>query len=121
MRLIPLLFLPLLLPGAAACAAPPGASFSRASPRWRLSERDRALVLEPEPPRVEIRNSRPEAAVGEVVEAEVRVEAAAGARLRVRPGRPGVRILGVDGEGPFRVRFTAETPGPGGVVVELEE
>ena len=47
--------------------------------------------------------------------------ATGGARLRVRPGRAGIRILGVDGEGPFRVRFTAETPGPGGVVVELEE
>jgi hypothetical protein len=119
-RLIPLLF-PLLLPGAAACAAPPGVPFSRPSPRWLLAERDRALVLEREGPRVEISNSRPEAALGEVVEAEVRVDASPGARLRVRPGRPGVRILGVDGEGPFRVRFTADTPGPGGVVVELED
>lgn len=120
MRLIPLLF-PLLLPGVAACAAPPGVPFSRPSPRWLLSDRDRRLVLEPEPARVEIRNSRAEAALGEVVEAEVRVAGAGVARLRVRPGRPGVRILGVDGEGPFRVRFTADTPGPGGVVVELED
>jgi hypothetical protein len=92
-----------------------------------MAEHGGALVLEREPPRVEIRNSRPEAGVGEVVEAEIRVAGGSGRRrVVVRPGRPGVRILGirefeVEGEGPVRVRFTAETPGPGGVVVELED
>lgn len=88
------------------------------------------LVLEPEPPersRVEVRVSQPEAPLGAEVEAEIRLPGGAGRRrITVRPGRPGVRILGlrelvVEGEGPVRVRFTAESPGPGGIVVELGE
>jgi hypothetical protein len=83
-------------------------------------------VLEPEPPRIEIRNSIPEAAVGEVVEAEIRIVGGSGRRWVVKPGRPGVRILGVseftvEGEGPLRIRFTADSPGPGGVVLEPED
>ena len=130
------LLLPLLwVPGWAACAAaPPGPLPPPEPPRpWRLVDvagpAGRVMLLEPdedpEPICVEVRLSRPEAALGEVVEAQVRLAGARGRRrVDVRPARPGVRILGdatmrVDGEGPVRVRFTAETSGPGGIVVEV--
>lgn len=130
------LLLPLLwVPGWAACAAaPPGPHLAPEPPRpWRLVDvagpAGRVLVLErdedPEPVCVEVRLSRPEAAVGDVVEAEVRLTGARGRRrINVRPARPGVRVIGaseiiVDGEGSARVRFTAETAGPGGVVVTV--
>jgi hypothetical protein len=126
MRSCPLLYLA-LLPGAAACAAPPGAPSAEPSLRWALAEDRGELVLARERPRIEIRVSRPEAAVGETVEAEIRLPGGSGRRRGVvRPGRPGVRLDGpgefeLEGEGPVRVRFTAESPGPGGVVVELED
>jgi hypothetical protein len=85
------------------------------------------LVLERERPRLEIRVVRAEAAVGELVEAEIRLPGGTGRRRGVvRPGRAGVRLEGpgefeLQGEGPVRIRFTAESPGPGGVVVDLED
>ena len=84
----------------------------------------RELVLEREPPpfvvsdpRIAVRLSHRRAAIGEAVEAELRLPGAVGPhRIEVRPGRPGVRILGprafdVDGLQPVTVRFTCWTAG----------
>lgn len=119
-----------LLLGGAACAAPPGAP-PPAPAAWRLVEAPgtggRVLVLEREEPELLIRLSRAEAAVGEVVEAEIRLPGARGRRrIEVRPGRPDVRILGpseldVEDGGPARVRFTCGSAGPGGIVVLVRE
>jgi hypothetical protein len=123
--------------GAASCgfggAPPPG----REVLVWRLVEVEgvggKALVLEPDgpggesPEGVVVRLSRDRAAVGEVVEAEVRVPGAAGRRwVEVFPGRPGVRILGpgawiAEGDEPVTARFTCDTSGPGGVRVRVRE
>jgi hypothetical protein len=116
-----------LLLGAAACAEPPGAGPPPEPASWRLVEAGRTLVLEREEPELRVRFSRAEAPVGEIVEAEISLPGAGGRRrLEVRPGRPGVRILGpaefdVEGAGPVRMRFTCETAGPGGIVVLVTE
>lgn len=98
---------------------------------WRLVEIDAeggpVLVFEriAVRPRLEVRVSRDRAGVGEIVEAEIRLPDAAGVhRLEVRPGRPGIRILGprsfdVRPGGTVRVRFTCETAGRAGIVVEV--
>lgn len=124
------LLLPVLL---AACQATPPLPPPAA---WRLVEIDvtggRELVLdrdEPPPPatRIEVRLSRDWAAVGEVVEADVWVPDSAGARrIEVRPGRPGVRLLGpaefdVTGSQVVRVRFTCSIAGRGGIVVLVRD
>ncbi len=124
------LLLPVLL---AACPLPPPAAPVLA---WRLVEIDvtggRELVLdrdEPPPPtaRIEVRLSRDWAAVGEVVEADVWIPDSAGARrIEVRPGRPGVRLLGpaefeVTGTQVVRVRFTCSIAGRGGIVVIVRD
>jgi hypothetical protein len=77
--------------------------------------------------RIGIRFAREQAAVGEVVEAEVRLPEAAGRhRIEIVPDRPGVEILGprelwTDGAAPSVVRFTCSTPGRGGISVILKE
>lgn len=129
-----LLFPSLALLGAAACrAAPPEAPLPEAEPprAWRLLERDGLLVLEPAEDEgrtlIELRFSKAEAATSDVVEAEIRLPGNVGRRrLSVRPGRPGVRILGtseltIDGAGPARVRFTCDSAGPGGIVVNVRD
>lgn len=123
--------------GTASCGSagyfPPGGEACA----WRLVEVEgvggKRLVLEPDgpggasPDGVVVRLSRDRAAVGEVVEAEVRVPQAAGRRwVEVRPGRPGVRILGpgawiAEGGEPVTARFTCDTSGPGGVLVVVKE
>ena len=128
--------LPLLLPllGGASCAAPP-ASPGRSPVAWRLVESPSPggpeLVLESYDPtgsvRISIRFAQERAAVGEVVEAEVRLPEAVGLhRLEVVPDRPGVVILGprefwIDGATPRTVRFTCTAPGRGGITVLVKE
>lgn len=120
-----------LLLGGAACAVPPEAGPPPSPASWRLVEAPGTgglvLVLEREAPELRIRLSRAEAAVGEIVEAEISLPGATGRRrLEVRAGRPGVRVLGpaeldMDGEGPVRVRFTCDAAGPGGILVLVRE
>ena len=82
----PLLLVLLCVVGGASCAAPP-ASPGRSPVAWRLVEEPSAggpeLVLESYDPtgsvRISIRFAQERAAVGEVVEAEVRLPEAAGA------------------------------------------
>jgi hypothetical protein len=128
----PLLLLSLL--GGASCAAPP-ASPGRPPLAWRLVEAPapggRELVLEQYDPtgsvRISIRFARDRAAVGEVVEAEVRLPEATGVhRLEIVPDRPGVEILGpreirTVGPAPATVRFTCSAPGRGGITVLVKE
>lgn len=98
-------------------------------PAWRLVElEDRRLVLEREPPpRVEMRLSKERAAPGEIIEAEFRLADPRGwRRIRVRPSRPDVRILGpddveIEGAGRAIVRFTGSEPGRGGIEVLVTE
>ena len=116
---------------------PPDAPEVRPPATWRLVEVDRPgglqLVLERDRPacpagphRVDVRLSRKRAAVGDVVEAEVRLPAGCGPhRLIVRPGRAGVRILGpvefrIEGAESVRVRFTCDSAGRGGIDVVVE-
>lgn len=126
--------LALLVPLAwASCAFPGAGPPARPVPGWRLAEVEtgagRELVLEPDAAAltVEIRLSRPEAGVGESVEAEVWLPEAVGRRwVEVSPSRPGVRLLGPSSilleEGrPAVVRFTRLTPGRGGIVVHLRD
>ena len=130
----PLLPVLLFVVGGASCAAPP-ASSGRSPTAWRLVEASSAggpaLVLESYDPtgsvRISIRFAQERAAVGEVVEAEVRLPEAAGAhRLEVVPDRPGVVILGprefwMEGASPKTVRFTCAAPGRGGITVLVKE
>ena len=103
---------------------------------WRLveveAEGGKELVFERGGPSgggegVEVRLSRDRAAVGEVVEAAIRVPGARGRRwIEVHPGRPGVRVLGprawiVEGDGAVTARFTCDTAGPGGILVLARE
>lgn len=105
---------------------------------WRLVEvaspGGPQLALEGGPPGeedpsagVEVRLSRERAAVGEEVEAEIRLREAPGRRwVEVHPGRPGVRILGerawiLEGGIPVTARFTCDTPGPGGILVRVRD
>jgi len=134
MRLLALFLLSL---GGMSCAARPSrASWAGHSPlAWRLVESPAVggpqLVLEAYDPtasvRISLRFSRERAAVGEVIEAEVRLPEASGAhRLEVVPDRPGVVILGTqefrtDGATPITVKFTCTTPGRGGITVLLKE
>lgn len=129
----------LLLPlGLASCAVLGPAPAGGEVLAWRLVEvggtGGKALVLEPCGPwgdgrrgGIEVRLSRERAAVGEEVDAEIRLPGAAGRRwVEVHPGRPGVRILGprawiAEGEGPVAARFTCDTPGPGGILVLVRE
>ncbi len=118
--------------GIAGCGAPRSAAEGPAA--WRLVEFERPggreLVLEADEPAdgpVEIRFSRRRAGVGEVVEARIRFPGASGRRrIEVRPGRPGVRVLGpaeleVEGDQPAVVRFTSDRPGLGGIEVVVKE
>ena len=130
----PLCLVLLSLVGGASCAAPP-ASPGRSPVAWRLVEAPSPggpeLVLESYDPtgsvRISIRFAQERAAVGEVVEAEVRLPEAAGRhRLEVVPDRPGVVILGprefwTDGARPVTARFTCTSPGRGGITVLLKE
>lgn len=149
MRSVPLLLFSLL--GGASCAAPhappgrsplvldadrcpPGAD-PRQGRAWRLVEAPAPggpeLVLESYDPtgsvRISLLFARERAAVGEVVEAEVRLPGATGPhRLEVVPDRPGVEILGprefwTDGATPARVTFTCRAPGRGGITVLVKE
>ena len=105
---------------------------------WRLVEIDvaggRELVFERAVRagprtllRIEARLSRERAAVGEEVRVEIWLPEATGfTRLRIRPGRPGVKILGPDafevfGPEVVTVRFTCETAGRGGIVIVATE
>jgi hypothetical protein len=131
----PLLLVLLSVLGGASCAAPVPASPGRSPLAWRLVEAPSPggpeLVLERFDPtglvRISIRFAQERAAVGEVVEAEVRLPEAAGAhRLEVVPDRPGVVILGprefwTDGANPKTVRFTCTAPGRGGITVLVKE
>jgi hypothetical protein len=130
----PLLLVLLSVVGGASCAAPP-ASPGRSPRAWRLVEAPSPggpqLVLESYDPtgsvRISIRFAQERAAVGEIVEAEVRLPEATGAhRLEVVPDRPGVVILGprefwTDGATPQTVRFTCAAPGRGGITVLVKE
>ena len=114
----------------AACRTPSSIAPDRADICWRLVERLPAdpagdalvaqvpiLVLEPEPPEILTRILKEQAGVGEAAEMEVRVAGSRGTvRIRLKPSRPGVRVLGPDvievGEGrPAIVRFTSDSPG----------
>ena len=105
---------------------------------WRLVEVDavggKQLALEqepfdsvPAPPRIEVRLSSEDAAVGEEVEAEIWLPKAVGRhRIEVRPSRPEVRVLGppefrMEGSEAVRVRFTCDAPGRGGILVVVRE
>ena len=127
--------LPILsLLGGASCAAP-AASPGRSPLGWRLVEAPapggKELVLEAYDPtgsvRVSIRFAKERAAVGETVEAEVRLPEATGLhRLEILPDRPGVEVLGprevwTDGAKPATVRFTCTAPGRGGITVLVKE
>ena len=130
----PLLLVLLSVVGGASCAAP-RASPGRSPTAWRLVEAPSAggpeLVLESYDPtgsvQISIRFAQERAAVGEVVEAEVRLPEASGThRLEVVPDRPGVVILGprefwTDGATPQTVRFTCTAPGRGGITVLVKE
>jgi len=122
---------------AAGCAAPvPPAPPAPATPpprtTWRLAERDGLVVLEPEwrvHARFEARYIGPERPdVGQVVAVEICVpDASPGERFRfrVRPTRPGVRLVDdgdveTVGDRPVTVRFTGDSSGLGGVAVESE-
>lgn len=131
MRLL-LCLLPFL--GGMSCAVPK-ASPGHSPLSWRLVESaapgGKELVLEAYDPsgsvRIAIRFAQERAAVGEVVEAEVRLPEAAGPhRLEIVPDRPGVVILGprefwTDGAAPVTARFTCTTPGRGGITVLVKE
>lgn len=122
------------LPGGMSCAAPP-ASPGHSPLSWRLVESaapgGKELVLEAYDPtasvRISIRFAQERAAVGETVEAEVRLPDATGIhRLEIVPDRPGVVVLGprefwTEGAKPVTARFTCTTPGRGGVTVLLKE
>ena len=115
-------------------ARPPGAD-PRQGRAWRLVEAPSPggpeLVLESYDPtgsvRISIRFAQERAAVGEVVEAEVRLPEATGPhRIEVVPDRPGVVILGprefwMEGASPRTVRFTCTAPGRGGITVLVKE
>lgn len=117
-----------------AAARPPGAD-PRRGQAWRLVETASPggpeLVLESYDPtglvRISIRFAQERAAVGEVVEAEVRLPEATGPhRIEVVPDRPGVVILGpkefwTEGGSPRTVRFTCTAPGRGGITVLVKE
>lgn len=128
-----------ILPGILSCTLPAGPGEEGAGPLfWRLVEVPTPggplLVLEAGPPgeedpfaEVRVRLSRERAAVGEEVEAEIRLEDLSGRRwVEVHPGRPGVRILGerawiVEGRTAVSTRFTCDTPGPGGIWVRVRD
>jgi hypothetical protein len=130
----PVLLVLLSLVGGASCAAPP-ASPGRSPVAWRLVETPSPggaeLVLESYDPtgsvRISIRFAQERAAVGEVVEAEVRLPEATGPhRIEIVPDRPGVVILGprefwTEGSSPRTVRFTCAAPGRGGITVLVKE
>ncbi len=104
----------------------PEAGSPRAS-AWRLVESEGLLVLEPFDPssrlRIEIRFSREDASVGELVEAELRIPGGEGVqRIEVIPDGPGVTLLGpstlrLEGSQPGKIRFTRTSPGRGGISV----
>lgn len=110
------------------CASEPSpeAGNPRAS-AWRLVEQEGLLVLEPFDPtsrlRIEMRFSREDASVGELVEAELRIPGGEGVqRVEVIPDGPGVSLLGpsmlrLEGSQPGRIRFTRTSPGRGGISV----
>ncbi|MBI2932992.1 MAG: hypothetical protein HYY16_15215 [Planctomycetes bacterium] len=118
-----------MLAGCAAPAPPPTPQHHS----WRLAEHERLTVLE-RAVRVlahfEVRFVGHESPrVGQPATVEVWVPGARPHerhRFRVRPSRPGVRLLDcgaveTQGSSPGRIRFTSESPGPGGVIVEPEE
>jgi hypothetical protein len=130
------LVISLLSLGGMSCAVRPSGLPAEHSPlAWRIVESPapggRELVLEAYDPtgsvRISIRFERDRAAVGEVVEAEVRLPDASGPhRIEVVPDRPGVTILGarelwIDGAKPATVKFTCTSPGRGGITVLLKD
>lgn len=122
------------LPGGVSCAAP-AASPGHSPLSWRLVESATPggpeLVLEAFDPtssvRISIRFAQERAAVGEVVEAEIRLPEATGLhRLEIVPDRPGVVVLGprevwTDGARAVTAKFTCTAPGRGGITVLLKE
>ena len=77
--------------------------------------------------RIEIRFSSIDAAVGERVEAEIRLPGATGIRrIEVLPDCAGVSIVGpseflIEEGGVARVRFTCSVPGRGGITVVVKD